>query len=421
MRPRHVLARVVCLGISALTAAASDWPCWRGPDGLGISADSGFPTEWSRSDGPQWVVSVPGRGASSPVVVGDRVILTAQTPDTALHVLAFRRETGATLWDRTVGEGTAKAHQLHNMATPTAASDGRHVWAMFGTGDLACLDSGGQVVWKRPLGAEYGAYTANHGYGSSPMLREGRLYVAMMHQGSSYLLALDARTGTNLWKVDRNLKAREEANDSYSSPIFVRDGSSTDVVMAGAEAVTAYDPTTGALRWIVKDLNVPHPYGRTISGLAASDGLVVTVASGFQNRGYATAIRTGGVGDVSKSHRAWTQNKFTPDCPTPVFQGGWLFMIRDDGMASCLDPKTGEARWQERLFTENVKVSPVAADGRVFFTSGQANTVVVRAAPTLEILSRNVWNEETLSSLALSDGQIFLRTVEGLACIGVRR
>ena len=418
----------LCLASSALASdldvvtldartKASDWPCWRGPDGLGVSRDSGFPTEWSHTNHVKWTVPIPGKGASSPIVIGQRVYLTEQTPDTGLHVLALDRATGNTVWDREVGKGNAKAHQLHNMATPTAVADGRWVWAMFGTGDLVCLAADGTPVWHRNLAKEYGAYNANHGYGSSPMLLDGRLYIAMMHQGPSYLLAVDARTGTNLWKTDRDLGAREEGKDSYSSPLLVREGGRTDVVLAGAEAVTAYDPATGAQRWIVKGLDVPHPYGRTIAGMTAGEGWVIAVASGFQNRGYTVGLRTGGTGDVTTTHRSWTLSKFSPDCPTPVIQNHLLFCIRDDGMASCVDLKSGEPKWQERLFTENVKVSPVAAEGRVYFTSGQANCVVVRATDKLEILSRNTWNEETLSTPALSGGQIFLRTVSGLTCI----
>ena len=179
----------------------------------------------------------------------------------------------------------------------------------------------------------------------------------------------------------------------------------------------AYDPATGAQRWFAKGFEVPHPYGRTIAGATAGEGLVVAVASGFQNRGYTVALRTGGSGDVTTSHRAWTFNKFSPDCPTPVIHRGLLFTIRDDGMASCVDLKTGEAHWQERLFTENVKVSPVAADGRIYFTSGQGNCAVVKAAAKFEVLARNERGEETLCTPALSDGRIYLRTVAGVACI----
>ena len=410
---------VACALLSAIALPifAADWSNWRGPDGLGVSADKGFPLEWSRSKNVAWTTAVPGKGSSSPVVVGDRVYVTAQTEDTGMHVMALDRKSGAVVWDREVAKGKAKAHQFHNMATPTVVADPRHVWALFGTGDLACADRDGKIVWQRNLGKEYGAYNANHGYGSSPMLLDGRLYVAWMHQGPSYLLAVDASTGKDVWKKDRDLGAKDEAKDSYSSPLFLRSGGRTEVVLAGAGAVDAYDPATGVQRWSAKGFEVPHPYGRTIAGATAGEGLVIAVASGFQNRGRTVALRAGGEGDVTTTHRAWTFDKFSPDCPTPVIHRGLLFTIRDDGMASCVDLKTGEAHWQERLFTENVKVSPVAADGRIYFTSGQGNCAVVKAAAKFEVLARNERGEETLSTPALSDGRIYLRTMAGVACI----
>jgi outer membrane protein assembly factor BamB len=364
-----------------------------------------------------WTVDLPGKGASSPIVARDRIYLTSQTEDHGLHVLALEAKSGRLVWDRGLTKGNAKAHSLHNMATPTAIASGGHIWVVFGTGDVGCLDRDGKVLWHRALGTEYGPYRANHGYGSSPLLLGDRLFVARMHQGASFLLALDSKTGKTLWKTDRDLGAREEANDSYSSPLPLRESGHASVVLSGAEAVTSYDPATGAERWRFGGIKVDHPYGRTIAGATAADGVVVTVASGFQNRGYTLAIRGGGTGDVTATHRLWSVNKFAPDCPTPVIDQGRVFTIRDDGMASCLDLKTGESLWQERLFTDNVKVSPVAAERRIYFTSGQGNCVVVKSAPKLEILARNEWKEETLSTPALSEGRIYLRTGNHLSCI----
>src|SRR5439155_25751153 len=139
------------------------------------------------------------------------------------------------LWDHEIGRGKLHANNLHNMATPTPAADGGRVWAMFGTGDLACLDGGGKVLWHRNLVKEYGEYKTNHGYGSSPMLYDGKLFVVCMHQGPSYVLAIDANTGKNLWKQDRNLEPTDEAQDSYSSPLFLRSGGHTQMILEGAE------------------------------------------------------------------------------------------------------------------------------------------------------------------------------------------
>lgn len=413
MRRLPLLAAfLTCLVVSN---HAADWPCWRGPDGLGVSAEKNLPTDWSKTKNIAWSVELPGKGASSPVVLGDHIYLTAQTKDTAMHVLAIDAKTGALLWDENVAQGKQPANNLHNMATPTPVADGGHIWARFGTGDLVCLDRAGKVVWRRALGQELGHYKANHGMGTSPMLLDGRLYVAVMHQGPSFFLALDAATGKDLWKKDRNLNAKEEANDSYSTPIVVRPRGRAQLVLAGAEAVTASDPATGDTLWSHGGLNVAHSFGRTIAGPAAADDTVIAVASGFQNRGYTVAVNATGKGKVQD--RLWTLNKFSPDCPTPVVYQGRVYCVRDDGNVSCLDLKTGEPRWQERPFSENVKVSPVAADGKVYFLTGQGNCFVVRAGDKYELLAKNELTESTLASPAISGGRIFIRTDARLYCI----
>ena len=396
---------------------AADWPCWRGPDGLGVSPETNLPVAWSKERNIAWKLVLPGKGASSPVVVGDRVYLTTQSQDTGLHLLAVNGKSGELVWDREIARGKLRANNLHNMATPTAVAEGERVWALFGTGDLACLNQEGKVMWQRNLVKDYGEYKILHGYGSSPMLQDGKLFIPCMHQGPSYLLAVDARTGQEVWKKDRTLAPKDEAQDSYSSPLLLRADGRAQVVLAGAESVNAYDPASGEQIWICEGLKVPHPYGRTISGLAAGQGIVVAVASGFQNRGYTIGLKAGGKGNITDTHKLWTCNKFSSDCPTPVAYEGKLYFIRDDGMASCLDLKTGEPHWQERFFSANVKVSPVAGDGKIYFMSGQGNCTVVKAGPTLQVLATNELAEATLSTPALSQGRVFIRTEGHLYCV----
>jgi outer membrane protein assembly factor BamB len=416
MRTLAIFISILCS--VTISSSAADWPCWRGPDGVGVSSEKGLPSQWSAETNIAWKMSIPGKGASSPVAIGERVYVTTQMPDTGLHLIAINRVGGEILWDREVGKGKLHANRLHNMATPTAVTDGQFVWGLFGTGDLACLDRDGKIVWQRNLMKEYGDFKAGHGYGSSPMLLDGRLFIAFMHQGPSFLLALDARTGKNLWKKDRNLEPSDEAQDSYSSPVFFRRKSGTQVVLAGAENLNAYEPATGEQIWNHGGLRVPHHFGRTIAGPTAGEGMVIMVASGFQNHGFTAGLNAPGKGNIPETARAWTCSKFSPDCSTPVVYEGMLFFIRDDGMASCLDLKTGEPHWQERLFSANVKVSPVAGDGKIYFMSGEGNCAVVKAAKKLEILSSNELREATLSSPCISNGHLFLRTEEHLFCVG---
>jgi outer membrane protein assembly factor BamB len=407
-----LMATVVCLtgGLNG-----EDWNAFRGSDGTGVSSESHVPVSWSQEKNIAWKVELAGKGTSSPIVNGGRVFVTTQLENNDLQVMAFDFRDGSQRWSQKVGNGRLPTHEFHNMATPTPVTDGKHLWVFFGTGDLVCLTAdNGKEVWRRNLRTEYADYNTNHGMGNSPVLHDGTLFVACMHQGPSYLIAINAANGETRWKVDRNLNAREEGNDSYSTPVLVDVDGTTQVVLSGAESLNAYDPMTGKEIWRSGGMEVPHPYGRTISGPTAGEGKVISVASGFRNQGYVIGVTPKRSGESVSVERDWTQKRYAPDCPTPVIYEGNIYTIRDDGMASCLDLETGEAHWQERLFAENVKVSPVVANGYVYFTTGRANTKVVKASDKLEIVSSNELNEETLSTPAVSQGSVIIRTFDHL-------
>ncbi len=400
-------------------ASAADWPGWRGPQAHGVSAERDLPVSWGPRSNIAWQVEPPGQGASSPVVVGRRLYLTSQKEDESLLVLAFDPEQGSFLWESKVGTGRVKTHDLINMATPTAAADDRRVWALFGTGLLVCVDRDGKLIWERDLKKVHGEFNTMWGLGTSPILHDGKLYLAIMQQGPSYVLAINGENGMDLWKTMRNHGAIKEAKDSYSSPTLATVDGQTQVVVSGGNHLDAYDPVTGERLWVTGGLDVPHEYGRTIASPTAAGDFVVTVASGFQNRGKLLAIRARGKGVATLNQRLWISSRYSPDCPSPIIYFGLAFTIRDDGMAQCLDLRSGEAYWQERLFAENVKVSPVAADGRVYFLSGRGNCTVVKADKEFHVLARNDFNEDnTLAAMAIADGRIFLRTGRALYGIG---
>ncbi len=401
----------------ALATNAENWPSFRGSDGTAVSSEDSFPINWSEDSHIAWKTDLPGKGTSSPVVFDHFIFLTTQLENEDLVAMAFDLRTGRKIWDQKVGNGKLPTHEFHNMATPTPVTDGTHLWVFFGTGDLVCLTTDGKEVWRRNLRKEYAEYNTNHGMGNSPVLHDGRLYIACMHQGPSYLLALNALNGRTVWKKDRNLGAREEGNDSYSTPIVIQVEGRDQVVLSGAENLNAYDAVTGEEIWKAGGLQVPHPYGRTISGPTANKDKVITVASGFRNQGFVVGVTPVAKGDAVTIEHDWKQKRYAPDCPTPVIFNDMVFTIRDDGMASCIDIETGQAYWQERLFAENVKVSPVAANGYIYFMSGRANTKVVKASKHFEVISTNELNDETLSTPALSAGRIIIRTLHSLYCI----
>lgn len=420
---KKLLYLAVGAGVLVIGGAAwaGEWANWRGPDGLGVSTEKGIAVEWSKEKNILWKATIPGMGTSSPTATGSRVYVSTQTEDDGLHLIAINAGTGGKIWDREIGKGRVPTHNLHNMATPTPVSDGKHVWVHFGTGDLACLDFNGNTVWHRNLAEEYGKYNTNHGMGNSPMLLDGRLIIVCMHQGPSYIMAIDPLTGENLWKTDRNLESKEEALDSYSSPIVARHNGRPLLVVSGADHLTAYDPEDGSQVWISSGLQVPHPYGRAISGPTYGEDVVITVASGFRNQGFVIAVDPSGKGDITESGRLWESRRYAPDCPCPLIVDGMVFMIRDDGMASCLDLKTGEAHWQERLFSQNVKVSPIAVDGKIYFSSGEGECKVVEAGKEFKVLHHNDLDEYLIATPAVAHGRLFIRTATTLYCIANQR
>jgi outer membrane protein assembly factor BamB len=415
----------VCL-VSFLASSpvpAGDWPGWRGEDGNGVSSDTGLPSEWSAEKNVVWSIDLPQWGNSSPCIVGDRIYITSQTEDTSLHVIAIDREKGEIVWKRSVGQGTKNHHKLHNMASPTCVAEKDRVWALFGTGDLFCLDRAGETQWKRNLEKDHGDYKILWGMASSPRLHGDRLFIACMTGGPSYVLALDKKTGDALWKTERKLPCVGEAVDSYSSPILFRAGKSVELVVAGADHVSGYDLVTGKQRWISSGLSIPHDYGRTIASPTARDGMVFAASSGYGGLGRVLALRMTDevAGDVTKTHRAWTYKKHAPDCPSPLFYRGLVYVVRDNGVASCLDGRSGAVRWRERLFRGDCKASPVAGDGKVYFTSVKGEVTVLKAGPERQVLATNRIPGRVIATPALSDGVVYVRARDKLWAFGKKR
>jgi len=413
-----VALAMLLLAITLAPAAAENWPQWRGPRANGLSSETDLPETWSADnsgDGPNiaWRVKLPGWGASTPVIWGDDVFVTSQTND-ANELLLFRidRRAGKVLWDRPVGRGRLPSHRLHNMASPSPVTDGKHVWVEFGTGDIACFDYAGDQVWHRNLVDDYGAYTIKWGMAGSLLLVDDVLVRPCMQQERSYVVALDARSGKERWKVERKTNARGESKDSYSTPAVCEHDGKKVVVISGADVVTAHDPKNGKEIWRCGGVQ-----GRVVGTPVVTDGMILAL-SAF-NRGM-LAIKPGGSGDVTESHVLWQFGKGTPDVPTPVVYEGLIYSVNDNGIALCVDAKSGKEIYRERVGGK-FWCSPVAGDGKIYSISESGDCLVIAAGREYKKLATNKLNEGgCLASPAISNGQIFLRTKDHLYCIGKR-
>jgi outer membrane protein assembly factor BamB len=389
--------------------AADDWPQFRGPTGQGHSAERGVPFEWSESRNVIWKTPVPGLGWSSPVVSDGRVWVTTAVKDHggSLRALAFDVETGREVVNAEVfhTRNVDLSNPKNSRASPTPILDGDRVFVHFGADGTAALTTAGDIVWKTRF-----SYQSQHGNGGSPVLYSDLLIVSCDGSDDAFVVALDKKTGKVRWKTPR----RQPWDQAYSTPLMVRVGDRDEVVSVGAFRAVAYDPQSGNEIWRVGYgdgfSNVPRPvYG---------NGLVY-IATGFQQPSL-LAVRADGTGDVTKTHIAWTLRRAAPLTPSPLLVGGELFIVNDAGIASCLDAKTGEPHWQQRL-GGNYSASPVFVDGRIYFLSEEGTATVIAPGTTFRKLATNTLDGATLASMAVSNGSIFIRSSSHLYRIGAAR
>jgi len=440
VRSTLIAGLVFLCGVSTL--AADDWPQWRGPTLDGVSRCTNLPIEWSERRNIVWKAPLPSWSVATPIVVGNRVFVmsasraggdaagTADTPAARdgrpqpggpdVLLLCFDKSDGRLLWERKLDTGN-RLYRKQNMASPSPVTDGKHVWALTGTGVLTAFDLSGNAKWRHNLQEEYGPFGLKYGYASSPLLHEHIVIVQVLHAtqtgSGSYIVGFDGGTGEVVWHHERKTDAQRECPDAYTTPTISACQGRTDLIVSGADYVTGHDPRTGREIWRAGGLN-PDQSGiyRICASPVPVNGMIIAPSRVKP----LLALRAGGTGDVTESHLAWKLNRGGPDVPTPVSDGKYLYVVNDSGLASCLDLANGEAIWERQRTSEGtVSASPLLADGKLYITNESAVTTVLKAGHEFEILATNKLNDEyTLSSMATSGTHIFLRTSSHLYCIG---
>ncbi len=433
-----LLLTATLLQTTARAAGGSNWPQWRGPNG-GVSAEKGLPVEWTGTQNVKWKIPIAGRGHSSPIVWGKRIFLTTALDGAAIpgkkpgvthkmsdgsdfvhpdavgadlmhtfKVICLDRETGKLLWERTAYEGPVQdsRHKKASFASSTPATDGKYVFAFFGSEGLYAYDYKGKQLWKQNLGT---LGTASVGYGVSPILYGN--YVIMQCDdsgGNSFIAAFEKRTGKEAWRVARKVDV------TWSSPVLVQTSKGTELVAAAAEAIIAYDPATGKELWRHKGLQsnaVPTP-------VVYND--VVVVTSGYPAK-IALAIKGGGRGDVTGTPQlVWSYNKGTAYVPSPILYGDYVYLTTDRGLLTALDARTGKMVYEGARVPKAVLflASPVAYEDKVLLTSEEGDTYVIKAGPKHEVLRTNSLGEPVYASPAIADGKIYIRGEKNLYAIG---
>lgn len=419
------MRRIVLLGLLIVTGAglsvhAENWPQWRGPNLDGTSSEQQLPVRWSSSEGIAWKLPVPSRSGATPIIWNDHVFLNVAAEGN-LALWAVDRTKGAVLWKKPLDDGDHMMRK-QNMSSPSPVTDGRTVWALTGTGALKAFGFDGTELWSRNIQDDYGEFGLNWGYASSPLLLDGALYVQVLHgmktDDPSYLMKIDASTGKTIWRQERPTDAIAESPDAYTTPTPLRVGGKLAIVVSGGDIVTAHDPGTGEEVWRSEGLNpTNHEWHRIVASPVVSDGIVYAPSRVKP----LIAIKGGGSGDVTESHRLWSFEK-GPDVPTPVVDGQYFYSFDDRGIVHCLDARTGKVVYGPvRIAPGTYSSSPILADGKIYITSEEGQTTVVRAGPKFEVLGENSIDEFVLSSIAISDGQLFLRGDKHLYVIGERK
>lgn len=419
------------LFVAALVAAAAadNWPNWRGPGLDGTAVGTGYVADWGPEQNVLWKVSLPGLGASTPAVWGDRLVVTC-TIDERDAVICLDRS-GREVWRRSLGPSRAGKHKKASGSNPSPVIDGERVWVYFKSGELACLDlATGEERWRTNLQQRFGEDTLWWDLGTSPVLTAKAVVVAVMQTGPSYLAAFDRATGELLWKQDRAVPAPEEAAQSYSTPIVAAGDQAKGepaemLVVLGADHVTAHDGATGTELWRVGGLN-PQANGffRSIASPVLAGDLVIAP---YARGGTITAIRRGGTGDVTGTHVAWVRDDVGSDVPTPAVKDGRIVVCTDKGVVEGLEAATGKTLWRKELPKNRhaYSSSPVIVDDRVIVVREDGEACVLALPPAAEdpevaVVGGGTVGEMTVATPVCVDGRMFLRTHDSLWCIGAK-
>lgn len=378
----------------AICFTGADWRQFRGNDASSVATDAQLPVEWT-AENVSWKASLPGRGLSGPIVVGNRVVVTACTgfKQDRLHVLCFDTATGKSLWERQFwATGRTMCHPKMSVASSTPASDGKRVYAMFSTNDVICLDLDGNLQWLRGLTHDYPNASNSLGMASSPLIVGDTLVVQVENDSESFAIGLDSSTGENRWKIDRPILA------NWTSPSLLSGKTRSDdvVLLQSGKGLAAVEPATGREVW---------RYGEgcgTIPSLVVSDGVVYVPSKGI------TALKHDGTESTAKV--LWQSGKLGPGTASPVLLEGSLFTVNPAGVLTCGDPATGEPRWQLRLqgpFTS----TPVAANGHLYFVNEAGLAQVVKPGKESgEVVSTHDFAEVILCSPAAANGALYVRS-----------
>jgi len=394
---KYLFTFSIVVGMMACVHAA-DWPQFRGPKGQSVADDAKLPVEFSATEGQRWTANLPGRGVSSPVVIGNRVYLTAASgaDGDRLHVLCYQLADGKLLWQRQMwATGSTFCHPDTNMAAPTPVADKTGVYALFASGDVVAYDPDGNLKWYRSLVSDYPEISNNVGMASSPVLYQDTLILPMDNAGDSFLAAVDTRYGKNIWKVKRP----REIN--WVSPVVRTVGDTTELLFQSDSELTAYNIKSGDVMWTYKTeglSTIPSPFLVEKRLYIPASGLIALEIT------------------EKEPTKVWTSPTLRTGMSSPFYYKGYLYGVNGAGVLMSADAADGKIKEQQRL-KGKFSSSPVAGDGKIYAANEDGTVFVVKAGESLEILAENKLGGRIQATPAIADGCLLIRTDEKLYCI----
>lgn len=410
---KHTLTLIFALG-SFVSLHAENWPMWRGANGDGTCAEAGLPEKWSQTENVVWKVELPERGNSTPVVWGDKVFVTqAIEKEGKRLLLCFDKKTGKQLWDAgTIYREPELTHGTNPYCSASPATDGERVVVFFASAGVFCYDMNGKELWKRTdLGKQHHIW----GNGTSPVLAGDRVFLNFGPGENTVLYCFDKKTGKTLWQHKEPGGASGEGEvkkwlGSWGDPLLRKVGGREELMMGYPTRACAFDPQSGKELWTASGLT-----NLVYNSPLYADGVMIAM-SGYN--GAALAVKAGGSGDVTESHRVWHLPKVSQRIGSGVVHDGYHYILSDGGIAECRDLKTGAMVFQERLKGNNWSSLVLSADGKCYAANQIGDCFVFKASPRFELLATNSLGEKIIGSIAVSEGRLFIRGYKHLWCIG---
>ena len=401
--------------LSMNCAFAGNWPAWRGEDASGSTTHGNYPSELNQEKNLLWKAPLPDKGCSTPIVWENSILLTSPINGED-SVLSFSMG-GQKNWQTKIGPERKGRHLNGSGSNPSLVTDGKYLYALFKSGNLACLNFDGKIIWKNDL-SSYGKDTLYWDFGTSPILTSKHLIVALMRKGNSWLLAFDPKIGAVAWEKERNYKTPPECDHSYATPTLIEHKGKEAILVWGAERLSAHSAKDGDMHWVSTGFNPKQKKNWVVVGsqVVVGDIAIVPYGRGTHMKG----VRMGGTGDITESNLLWTRTDTGCFVPSPAVAHGKVYVLRDRGEVHCIDPKTGKSHWEDAFprASSSYYGSPTVAGKKLYAPREDGVILIADISKGFKFLGEFDMGERVIASPVPVNDKILIRGEKNLLCFG---